>query len=318
MKFKKCFVVLCLGAAAASAQAPLRENTSPVIMTVDGKDVTAADIQKILDLGQPDFMKQYQANPQAALMNWFVMLHLGHEGERQKLDQVSPLKDQLETIRMNFLATAALNQELNGFPVSDAMIETYFTAHRDQYLQAKIKAIYISFKPGAIGTAGTSEEELRRAAQQALAGATTERSETQAAALAAEVERQLRTGTDFEKLVAAYSDDPISKAKGGEFGVVKPGGPYPDDFRRAVMLLDKGALSDPIRQPTGFYIVRIEEKGFPPVSEVRAEISETIRQQHLTEWMQGLNARFSPVIKDPSFFAPKTQQPASPFSIGKP
>jgi hypothetical protein len=260
-------------------------------------------------------MKQYQVNPQAALMNWYVMLHLGHEGERQKLDQVSPLKEQLETIRMNYLATSALNQELNGYPVSEEMIETYFTVHRAQYEQAKIKAIYISFKPGAITTTGTSEEDLRRAAQQALAGATTERTEAQAAGLAAEVVRQLRTGADFDKLVAAYSDDPVSKAKGGDFGIVKPGSPYPEDFRKAVMLLDRGALSDPIRQPTGFYIVRIEEKGFPAVKDMRVEISEMIRQQHLTEWMQGLNARFNPVIKDPSFFAPKSQQPASPFSV---
>ena len=99
--------------------------------------------------------------------------------------------------------------------------------------------------------------------------------------------------------------------------MVKPGGPYPDDFRRAVMLLDKGALSDPIRQPTGFYIVRIEEKGIPAVTDVRAEISETIRQQYVIDWAQGLNARFNPVIKDPSFFATKTQQPASPFGFGK-
>jgi len=315
MDLKKCFAVLCLGAVAASAQGgPRRTDTSPVVMTVDGKDITAAEVQKILDLGQPDFLKQYQTNPQVALMNWFVMLHLGQEGARQKLDQVSPLKEQLETARLNALAGAAWNQELNGFPVSDQMIEAYFGTHKAQYERAQIKAIYISFKPGAITASGTSTEALQRAAQEALAATTTERTESQAAGLAAEVLRQLRSGTDFLKLVEAYSDDPPSKAKGGDFGVVKAGSPYPEDFRKAVMALEKGTISEPIRQATGFYIVRVEEKGFPPVSEVRAEISAEIRQQHVIDWAQGLNARFNPVIKDPSFFAPKQQQ-ANPFSI---
>jgi len=317
MDLRKCFVVLCLAAAAASAQAPRRESTSPVVMTVDGKDVTAADVQKILELGQPDFLKQYQTNPQGALMNWYVMLQLGREGERLKLDQASPLKEQFETIKSNLLASAMLNYELNSYPVSAEMVETYFNAHHAQYEQAHFKAIYIRFKPAENRSPGTSAEAMQRAAQEALAATLTERSEADAAALAAEIVKQLRAGADFSKLVETYSEDKISQAKGGDFGVVKIGGTYPEDFRKSIMALEKGAIGDPIRQPTGYYIVRVEEKGVAPIDQVRTEITETSRQQHLTQWMQDMNARFNPVIKDPSFFAPK-QQP-TPFSVtGRP
>ena len=227
---------------------------------------------------------------------------------------MSPLKEQLETIRRDLLAQAALTQELNGYPVSEQMIQTYFTAHRSQYEEARIRAIYIAFKPGAATSSGTSVEALQRAAQEALAASTTERTEVQAAARAAEVAGLLRNGGDFAKLAADYSGDPISKSKGGEFGAVKASSPYPEDFRRRIMALEKDAISDPIRQATGFYIVRVEEKGVPPIADVRIEITEAIRQQHVTEWMTLLNARFSPVIKDPTFFQPKTQQPA-PFGL---
>ena len=310
MHLKKCLAVLVLSGAFASGQPPLRQDTSPVVMTVDGKNVTAAEVQKILDIGEPAFLEAYRQNPQAALMNWYVIQHLGREAERLKLDQVSPQKEQLEAIRLKILAGAALNQELNGYPVSDQMIESYFATRRARYEESKIKAIYIAFKPGAAAAAtGTSVEALQRAAQEAVAAGTSERTEAQAAARAADVVRQLRGGADFAKLVETYSDDGPSKSKGGDFGVVKAASNYPEDFRRTVMALEKGAISDPIRQATGFYIVRIEEKGVPPLAEVRAEISEAIRQDHLAEWAQGLNGRFNPVIKDPSFFAPK-QQPA--------
>jgi len=314
MGLRKCFIALCLGAAAASAQAPLRQ-TSPVVMTVDGKDITAADVQKIIDLGQPDFLKQYQTNPQTALMNWYSMLYLGREGERLKLDQVSPLKEQFETIKFNLLATVMLNQELNSYPVTAEMVETYFKDHREQYEQANFKAIYIRFKPAENRTAGTSPEAMQRAAQEALAATLTERSEADAAALAAEIVKQLRAGADFSKLVETYSEDKISQAKGGDFGVVKVGGPYPEDFRKSIMALEKGAIGDPIRQSTGYYIVRVEEKGVPPIDQVRSEITDAIRQQHLIDWMQGINARFKPEIKDPSFFAPKPPQQGAPFSV---
>ena len=314
MDLGKCFAALCLGAAMASAQAPLRQSTSPVVMTVDGKDVTAADVQKIVELGQPQFLQQYQKDPQTALMNWYAMQHLGREGERQKLDEVSPLKEHLETYRLNLLAEAALNQELNTYPVSAEMVATYFNSHRAQYEQAHFKAIYIRFKPAENKSPGASAEAMQRAAQEALAATLTERSEADAAALAAEIVKQLRAGADFSKLVEAYSEDNISKANGGDFGVVKAGGPYPEDFRRAIMALEKGAIGDPIRQATGFYVVRVEEKGVPPIDQVRSEITGAIRQQHLADWMQAISARFNPVIKDPSFFAPKQQQP-SPFNV---
>jgi len=316
MSFKKCFVILGLGALCVNAQAPLRQNASPVVMTVDGKDITAAEIQKILDLGQPDFMKLYKANPQAALMNWYVMLHLGHEGEQKKLDQTSPIKEILENNRMNLLAEAALNEEKNTYRVTPEMVQNYLAAHRAQYEESRIKAIYIAFKPAAAApSTDTSAEGLQRAAQEALAANKAGRTESQAYELAADIVRQLRTGADFAKLAETYSDDPVSKGKGGDFGGIKANSPYPDDFRKAVLALEKGAISDPIHQSTGYYVVEVGEKGVPPFEQVRAEITDAIRQEHLTEFMQGLTGRFTPVIKDPSFFAPKQQSAAPSFTL---
>lgn len=315
MTLKKCCALTCLGAMLAAAQAPLRQDDSPVIMTVDGRDVTAAEVQKILSLQQPDFMKQYQVDPQAALMNWYMMHHLGKEAEMRKLDQTSPIKETLEAFRMNLLAGALINNELNAYPVSDEMAQAYYAAHRSEYEQAAVKAIFIAFKPSSTTASGTNVEALQRAAQEALAGANAQRSEEQARLLAEEVVRQLRAGADFAKLVDAYSEDPVSKAKGGDFGTVTGSSPYPEDFRKAVLALDKGGISDPIRQPTGFYIVRVEDKGVPPLEQVRLEVNAAIRQQHVNQMLQELGARFMPVIKDPSFFAPKQPSAPTPFSL---
>jgi peptidyl-prolyl cis-trans isomerase C len=171
-----------------------------------------------------------------------------------------------------------------------------------------MKAIYISFRNEAVST-DTSPEGLRRAAEQALTNAATKRSEAEAKTLADDLVKQLRAGADFAKLAETHSEDAPSKAKGGDFGILRNNNSYPEEFRRIVMALQPGAVSEPIRQGYGFYIIRVDAKTVPPVEEVRAEITEVIRQQHVQEWMNGLTTRFAPEIKDPAFFV---NRPAPP------
>jgi peptidyl-prolyl cis-trans isomerase C len=77
--------------------------------------------------------------------------------------------------------------------------------------------------------------------------------------------------------------------------------------------LKPGEISEPIRQPTAYYIVRLEEKGSQPVDEVREKIIQTIRNDHMNQWMKDMNASYQAVIKDPEFF--KASAPAVPPAL---
>ena len=78
---------------------------------------------------------------------------------------------------------------------------------------------------------------------------------------------QLRGGADFAKLAEQYSEDPASKAAGGDFGVIKASSEYPAELKSAVFALKPGEVGA-LRQPTAYYIIRVEEKGPQPVNEV--------------------------------------------------
>ncbi len=125
--------------------------------------------------------------------------------------------------------------------------------------------------------------------------------------------RQLRGGADFGKLVEQYSEDAPSKAKGGDFGVIKAVSEYPAELKKAVFALKPGEISEPIRQPTAYYIVGLEEKGTQPVAELRENIILVIRNEHRNQWMKDLNASYQAVIKDPDFF--KAPAPAVPPAL---
>jgi peptidyl-prolyl cis-trans isomerase C len=300
------------------AQAPAAD-PGKVVATIAGKDITVADIQKMTSMFSAQDLQQYQKNPQFILSQYFLFVHLAEEGEKLKLLEKSPYKEQYEGLRMQLLRNARLNEENNTYPVTADLIESYYKEHSAQYEQAKIKVIYISYAGQAAAPKGTDAATLRAAAQQALQAAHAKRSEEEARTLAADIVKQLRGGADFVKLVQQYSEDETSKAAGGDFGVVKAVSEYPAELKTAVFALKPGEISEPIRQPTAFYIVRLEEKGTQPMAELRENIISVIRNEHLNQWMKDQDKNYQAVIKDPDFFkAPAAPALTGPLPAGLP
>ncbi len=293
------------------AQAPAAD-PQKVVATVAGKDITVGDVQKMTGMFSPQDMQQYQQNPQFILSQYFLFVHLAEEGDKLKLLEKSPYKEQYEGLRMQLLRNARLNEENNTFPVSPDMIDSYYKAHSAQYEQDKIKVIYIAYA-GQETPKGTDQASVAAAAKAAVAVGLSKRSEADARTLATDIVKQLRGGADFGKLVAQYSEDAASKAKGGDFGVIKAVSEYPAELKKAVFALKPSEISDPIRQPTAYYIVRLEEKGSQPMAEVREKIIQAVRNDHMNQWMKDMNASYQAVIKDPDFF--KAPAPAVPPAL---
>jgi parvulin-like peptidyl-prolyl isomerase len=245
----------------------------------------------------PQDLQMFQANPQLALSQYFLFIHLADEADKAKLLEKSPYKEQFELLKIQLLRQARLNEENNTFPVTPEMLDAYYKQHSAQYEQAKIKVIQVSFS-GQIASTGTGIDALKAAAQGAVLAAQSQRTEPQAKALAEDIVKQLRDGADFVKLVEKYSDDPVSKAAGGDFGFIKIVSEYPAELKSAVFALKPGEISAPIRQPTAYYIVRLEEKGLQPIDELRELFVQTIRNEHMNQWMKDIGTEYQAVIKD--------------------
>src|SRR5689334_10676499 len=88
------------------APAPMSPDT--VIASVEGKDITLADVRKMLD-ADPRLMQVLQQDPQSALAQVFTYRYLVTEADRRKLAEQSPLKEQIETLRGAAVASAFVN-----------------------------------------------------------------------------------------------------------------------------------------------------------------------------------------------------------------
>jgi peptidyl-prolyl cis-trans isomerase D len=97
--------------------------------------------------------------------------------------------------------------------------------------------------------------------------------------LAENILKQLKEGADFAQLAKKYSDDKSNAAKGGELGSFGRGVMVPE-FEKAAFALRPGQLSEVIRTPFGFHIIKVEEyteAGVKPLVDAIAEVKAGLK-----------------------------------------
>jgi hypothetical protein len=315
----KLFALAAATAALLCAQSPqqLPINLSLPPETVvarspDGKPVTAGEIRKWLESGDPTMISLARQSPVELLGSVFLQRYFLAEAEKAHIADESPLKEQLQLTHDRILGSAMFNRVRENYSVSEQAINDFYAHNTSRFEQAWIKVIAIGFCPAMTPPTGTSVEDIKQAAKLAVEAAhcTTKRTEAQAHDQAVGLVGRLRGGTDFVKMVAQYSEDPNSKATDGDFGLVTRDNSFPQEIKTAVFALSNGDVSDPIRSGSFFYIVKIKEKTVQPLANVREPIVQELKQKHFTDLLEDLHKRLKPVIERPDFFT--TSSPPKP------
>jgi peptidyl-prolyl cis-trans isomerase C len=244
----------------------------------DGVKLTMADFKKIFAVLPPDNRALVLRDRKSFLQQWAFMRKLAHMGEEAKLDQASPAKEQLEYYRLMILSQAKLADAANSTTVEPAEIVKFYDTDKERFKEVRVKAIYVSFGKG--GKAPTEDE---------------------AQAKAAKLLADIRGGADFVKLVKENSDDETSKAKDGDFATLRRSDNIPDAIRTAVFSLKQGEVSEPVRQPNGFYLLRAEEVHYRPLSQVRDEIFTELKQRNYSQWLAQTNGDTKVEFTSPAF-----------------
>ncbi|MCU0248338.1 MAG: peptidyl-prolyl cis-trans isomerase, partial [Bryobacter sp.] len=230
--------------------------------------------------------------PKAFVEQFGLLLHLQGLAEQEKMHEQEPHKWRLLYNRALYLAQARLNAQ-NGrraIPLDEQ--KKYYDEHKGDFARARVRAVYLGFNEKR----GDAETEK----------------------LAADIANQARKGADFATLARTYSEDPESKKKDGEFPVIKPGdSSFPPAIKTAIFQLKPGQVSDPIRQPSGHWVFKLDDFVIPPYDEVKEDILLRVMDRDFQVWMEGVRKSIKVELKDPSFFerkqdAPAQAQPAKP------
>jgi parvulin-like peptidyl-prolyl isomerase len=264
-------------APAAAPQMPDIPEQTVIAVFDDGVKLTMGDFKKIFAVLPPDNQPMVLRNRKNFLQQWAFMRKLAQMAEKQKLDLEPPTKEQLEYSRLMILSQAKLSEAMYATTVEPAEIVKSYDTDKERFKEIKVKAIYVSFGKGGTPT----EDEAKAKATRLLA--------------------EIRGGADFVKLVKENSDDETSKAKDGDFATLRRNDNIPDAIRAAVFSLKEGEVSEPVRQPNGFYLLRADEVRYRPLADVRGEIFTQLQQQHYSQWLAQTNRDTKVEFTSPAF-----------------
>ncbi|MBE0477102.1 MAG: peptidylprolyl isomerase [Coriobacteriia bacterium] len=167
------------------------------------------------------------------------------------------LEDLREQLRDQAVTTKLVEKLTRDVKVDDAAVDEYYEKNKEQFVEkAAVHASHILFS-----------EDDKSTAEKVLT--------------------QVKNGGDFAELAKEYSKDTVSAANGGDLGW--PTTPYVQEFQSAADKLEPGEVSDLVKSPFGWHIIKVVEKRGDrqkPLKEVREQISDILSQRQQAEAYQ--------------------------------
>jgi peptidyl-prolyl cis-trans isomerase D len=179
----------------------------------------------------------------------------------------------------------------NEVQLTPAEVAAYFEANRAAFELPEQRVVdYILVEPARFVAAIEPREEDLRAwygqnqaqflrdeqvrVRHILLRVDDNRTEEAARAQIEALRRRIEAGEDFAKIASEVSEDPASKARGGDLGSFGRGRML-KEFEDAAFAAEPGTLVGPIRTSFGVHLLRVEEKtpgGQTPFEQARAQV----------------------------------------------
>ena len=160
------------------------------------------------------------------------------EAEIRAAYEKNKSKYQVPERRVVRYALVDVNQVRQNVQVSDDMLKLQYQANIQQYqVPNRVHVEHILFM--TVGKPDAEVEEIKKKAEDVL--------------------KQVKKGGKFEELAKKYSEDPGSKAKGGDLGWITQGQTVPE-FEKTAFSLSPGQVSDLVKTQYGFHIIKVLEK----------------------------------------------------------
>ncbi len=124
--------------------------------------------------------------------------------------------------------------------------------------------------------------------------------------------KQLADGGDFQAIAKEKSEDPGSKANGGDLGFFAKGQMVPEFEAEAFALKPGETSTKPVKTQFGYHIIKVEEKRAQPVptlDQVREQVVQMVQRDKYQDMLAKMRAAAKIEILAPAA-APAAPAPA--------
>lgn len=234
-------------ALAAATTATAQNNIPP--LKVNGATIPAyrieAAIKSRVAQGQPD-TPEMRKSIREALANQEIV---AQEAVKRGLDKQGPVAARIELDRQSILVNAYFEDYIKKNPVSEDVLKKEFERLKPQLPAKEYRVRHILVE---------KEDEAKN------------------------LIAQIRKGASFEKLAAEHSNDPGSKARGGDLDWA-PVERYVKPFSDTVVKLKKGQMTDtPVHTDFGYHVIRLDDERatkIPSFEEAKPQLQQLLQNQ---------------------------------------
>ena len=245
-------------AASPGANTVAPQSEGPVVAKVNGVEIREGDIK----LAEEDIGEQITQVPPEAKRDYLVtyvgdMILLTQAAEAKKIGDSNEFKQQLEFTRKKLLMAKLLDSEAKAASTEGAMRKIYDDAAKQMKPEEEVHARHILLE---------TEEEAKA------------------------VQEELQKGADFAETAKSKSKDPGAAAEGGDLGFFSKDQMVPE-FADAAFKLEKGQLSEPVKSPFGWHVIRVEDKRtrpMPDYEQVKPQLETFVARKAQSEYLAKL------------------------------
>ncbi len=247
----------------ASACWAAQNRADKVLAQVGKYKLTLKEFNDQIHSLPPQLQMAVQRNPQLKkqlLERWVQLNLMAMEARKENLQDKPDVKKRIEEMTNALLAQEYMRENISDkAKVSDSEIKAYYNKHKSEFMQPEqVRARHILIKVPA----NADKKKWEEAKKKAL-----------------EIRAKILKGESFSKLAQKYSDDPGSKARGGDLGYFRKGQMVPE-FEKTAFSLKKGQISQPVKTTFGYHIIKLEDRK-PSKQRSLKEVKQEIRQKLL-------------------------------------
>lgn len=248
-----------------SASFAFADDSTVVLAKAKDVTVTLADFKRLVgyyDAEKQKIIDQSEQIKTGLLKRYVQTMIISRIAREKSFDNRPDIREQANMIVNNFLTAEYLKKEVGDkISVKEDEVEAYYRTHKDEFTAPEmVRARHILI----MANASASDEDKKKAKSKA-----------------GDVLKRIKAGENFAGIASELSDDPGSKAKGGDLGFFSKGRMVPE-FEKAAFALKPGGVSDIVETQFGYHIIKVEEKK-EPVLEPYDKVKDRVRDKILNQ-----------------------------------
>ncbi|MCZ6468890.1 MAG: peptidylprolyl isomerase [Candidatus Dadabacteria bacterium] len=248
-----------------------KEAPSDILALVGSESITKDDLRDELNKLSYKQRSIYSSSPEK--LNKFLDTHINekvlyNEAIKRGFANRGDIQEEINRYKKQLIIKTFGKEILGELELNNDDITMYYDQNKKEFERIQISKIFIKTNPenGISSESALSKAEL--------------------------VSSKANAGESFEELALEYSDDPISKKKGGKVGYINRG-KFPQQIDNEIFELKEGEITKPFEVQGGYLIIKAnQEPDFPPYGQVERIIRSKLTNERLLNYINGLREQW--------------------------